>query len=526
MKSIDMIATDINCEDFGLSRLCLMENAGKSTADEIAKLSTFTFSKPVKIAIFTGSGGNGGDGFVATRHLLNRGFEVEIFILSSINDIKSKDAKANLEILRNMNPKFSKFSIYEINDSSDLKQFEISNSRSFSEYIIVDAILGTGIKGNLRNKVKKAIELINDSNALTVAIDVPSGMDPDTGKIEDIAIKPNYTITFHKIKSGVKIANKNDEKSVGGIITCDIGIPIEAEIFVGTGDLQRLKKRSDISHKGKNGKVLIIGANKDYTGAPAIAGFSAFGTGVDLVYIASPDSASSIIKSYSTDFIVKGLKGNHLNLNHLEEIMEMTNDVDSVLIGSGSGLNEETGKLFNSLVAKIKKPLVLDADALKLIDLNLLKDREDIIITPHLQEFKAFFSKIIKKENLSQEFEDLNLDFDNLNYDKLHDKLAIFQKITKNINGTTLLKGKYDLIFHQNKIKLNKTGNSGMTVGGTGDSLAGIVVGLFSQNLNSLDSASLAAYLNGEAGDLAKNKYGNGFRASQMSEFLGNLINK
>ncbi|MDR0900036.1 MAG: NAD(P)H-hydrate dehydratase [Methanobrevibacter sp.] len=524
MKPIDMIATDINCEDLGLSRLCLMENAGKSTADEIAKLSTFTFSKPVKIAIFTGSGGNGGDGFVAARHLLNRGFEVDIFMLTPINGIKSNDSKTNAEILMNMEPKFSKIAIHQIDSIEDLNNSEIAKSNSFSEYIIIDAILGTGIEGKLKNKVKTAIEIINNSNALTIAIDVPSGMNPETGEIVDLAIRPDYTITFHRIKSGIKIANQSNEKKVGGIITCDIGIPIEAEIFTGTGDLQRLKKRSAISHKGKNGKLLIIGGSKDYSGAPAIAGFSALSAGADLVYIASPSSASLAIKSYSPDFIVKELEGDYLNLNHTEDILKMVDDVDAVLIGSGSGLDEETGKLFNILSAKIEKSLVLDADALKLVDLNLIKNKKNLIITPHLQEFKSFFSKTIENENKSLEFENMDLNFDNMGYNDLHDKIAIFQIITKNIQGTTILKGKYDLIFNSNRLKLNKTGNPGMTVGGTGDSLAGIAIGLLSQGLNSFDAGLLAAYLNGRAGDLAMEKHGNGFTASQLSEFLGALM--
>jgi len=189
-----------------------------------------------------------------------------------------------------------------------------------------------------------------------------------------------------------------------------------------------------------------------------------------------------------------------------------------VLIGPGSGITDETGKLFNILASKIKKPIVFDADALKLVDLNLIKNREDIVITPHISEFKSFFSKLIRNEN------DLDKNLDNLSTDEVHDKIAIFQNITKNIKGTTVLKGKYDLIFNGNKLRLNKTGNPSMTVGGTGDSLAGITVALLSQGLNSYDAGALATYLNGSSGDLAYEKYGNGFRASQLSEFLGKIM--
>lgn len=535
MDPIDMMATDINCEDLGLSRLCLMENAGKCLSDEIAKISTFTFSKPVKIAIFTGSGGNAGDGFVAARHLLNRGFEVEVFMLTSPNNIKSIDSQINFEILENMVPHISRLKIIELYDSTDIENIEIAKSKSFSEYIIVDGILGTGIKGKLRKKVKKAIEVINDSNALKITIDVPSGMDPLTGEIPDIAIKPEYTVTFHKVKTGVKKASLNNESFVGGLVICDIGIPIEAEIFVGTGDLLRLNQRKNTSHKGNNGKILIVGGSKDYHGAPTIAGLSAIASGADLVYIACPESVSLAIKQESPDLIVKGLnvknKNNinknsvnkdYLNLDNLEEILKIIDDtnVDAVLLGPGAGQNEETSKLFNILAKKIKIPLVMDADALKLVDPKIIKNKEDLIITPHLQEFKSFFDSYIgdpDKINLISDYEESD-------YIKLHEKIDIFQNIVNKISGTVVLKGKYDLIFNKNSFRVNKTGNSGMTVGGTGDSLAGLATSLISQGLKSYDAGALATYLNGKAGDFAKEEYGNGFAASQLSEFLGLLM--
>lgn len=527
MDPIDIMVTDINCEDLGLSRLCLMENAGKCLSDEIAKISTFTFSKPVKIAIFTGSGGNAGDGFVAARHLLNRGFEVEIFMLSSQNNIKSIDAQINFEILENMVPNISRLKIIELNDSTDIENIEIANSKSFSEYIIVDGILGTGIEGKLRKNVKKVIEVINEFNALKISIDVPSGMNPLTGEIPDVAVKPEYTVTFHKVKTGVKKASLSDESSVGGLVICDIGIPIEAEIFMGTGDLLRLNSRKKTSHKGNNGKILIIGGSSDYHGAPTIAGLSAINSGADLVYIVCPESVSLAIKQKSPDLIVKGLNSenkdhvgkDYLNLDNLEEILEIIEDtnVDVVLLGPGTGQNEETGKLFNILAKKIEKPIVIDADALKLVDLLIIKNREDLILTPHLNEFKSFFNDYISEPDKIG----LISDSEESDYIKLKEKIAIFQNIVKNINGTVVLKGKYDLIFNKNSLRINKTGNSGMTVGGTGDSLAGLATSLMSQGLNSYDAGSLATYLNGKAGDFAKEKYGNGFLASQLSEFLG-----
>ena len=503
-----MMVTDYNCEYLGLSRLCLMESAGKSLAEEVGKIAVYTFAKPVKVVIFTGSGGNGGDGFVAARYLLNRGYDVDIYMLKE--NIRSDDAKTNLEILENMKPRLSRLNIYNLKTLEDINSCEVAQSKD-SEFVIVDGLLGTGIHGKLQTNIKRAIEIINESNGITISVDVPSGMDPLTGEINDLAVVPDYTISFHKIKTGVRDA---DEELVGGLVSADHGIPFEAEYFVNYGDFLRLKNRDSSSHKGNNGRLLVIGGSKDYSGAPAIAGMAAIGAGADLVYVASPQNAAEAIKSTSPDLIVKSLEGDKLSLKHSDEILSLVDNVDSVLIGPGAGIDEDTSKLFNILVTKIKKPIVLDADALKQVELSLIKNREDIILTPHIFEFKSFF----KVEN------DLKLDIDSYDFSKVDENIAEFQKIIRQIKGTVVVKGKYDLILSGNKFKINKSGNAGMTVGGTGDALAGISASLLSQGLSSFDSASLATFINGLAGDEAYNIKGNGFSATDLVSYIGSVI--
>ena len=503
-----MMVTDYNCEYLGLSRLCLMESAGKSLAEEVGKIAVYTFAKPVKVVIFTGSGGNGGDGFVAARYLLNRGYDVDIYMLKE--NIRSDDAKTNLEILENMKPRLSRLNIYNLKTLEDINSCEVAQSKD-SEFVIVDGLLGTGIHGKLQTNIKRAIEIINESNGITISVDVPSGMDPLTGEINDLAVVPDYTISFHKIKTGVRDA---DEELVGGLVTADIGIPFEAEYFVNYGDFLRLNNRDSSSHKGNNGRLLVIGGSKDYSGAPAIAGMAAIGAGADLVYVASPQNAAEAIKSTSPDLIVKSLEGDKLSLKHYGEILSLVDNVDSVLIGPGAGIDEDTSKLFNILVTKIKKPIVLDADALKQVELSLIKNREDIILTPHIFEFKSFF----KVEN------DLKLDIDSYDFSKVDENITEFQKIIRQIKGTVVVKGKYDLILSGKKFKINKSGNAGMTVGGTGDALAGISASLLSQGLSSFDSASLATFINGLAGDEAYNIKGNGFSATDLVSYIGSVI--
>jgi len=424
MRPIDMMVTDYNCEYLGLSRLCLMESAGKSLAEEVGKIAVYTFAKPVKVVIFTGSGGNGGDGFVAARYLLNRGYDVDIYMLKE--NIRSGDAKTNLEILENMKPRLSRLNIYNLKTLEDINSCEVAQSKD-SEFVIVDGLLGTGIRGKLQTNIKRAIEIINESNGITISVDVPSGMDPLTGEINDLAVVPDYTISFHKIKTGVRDA---DEELVGGLVTADIGIPFEAEYFVNYGDFLRLKNRDSSSHKGNNGRLLVIGGSIDYSGAPAIAGMAAIGAGADLVYVASPQNAAEAIKSTSPDLIVKSLEGDKLSSKHSDEILSLVDNVDSVLIGPGAGIDEDTSKLFNILVTKIKKPIVLDADALKQVELSLIKNREDIILTPHIFEFKSFF----KVED------DLKLDIDSYDFSKVDGILQNYKRLSDKLKEPLLLR--------------------------------------------------------------------------------------
>jgi NAD(P)H-hydrate epimerase len=485
-----------------------MESAGKSLAEEVGKIAVYTFSKPVKVVIFTGSGGNGGDGFVAARYLLNRGYDVDIYMLK--DNIRSNEARINFEILKNMKPRLSRLTIHNLKTLDDINSTEVAKSDD-GEFVIVDGLLGTGIKGNLQTNVKRAIEVINESKGVKISVDVPSGMDPLTGEVSDLAVVPDYTISFHKIKTGVRDA---DEELVGGLVTADIGIPFEAEYFVSYGDFLRLKNRDDKSHKGNNGRVLIVGGSRDYSGAPAIAGMAAIGVGCDLVYVAAPEKAAQAIKSTSPDLIVKSLEGDRLSLEHADEILSIVDNVDCVLMGPGAGIDEETSKLFNVLAAKIKKPMVLDADALKQVESKLIKNREDVILTPHIFEFKSFF----KVQN------GLKLDIDSYDFGKVDENITQFQQIARQINGTVIVKGQYDLILAGTRFRINKSGNAGMTVGGTGDALAGICAALLSQGLNSFDSACLGVFINGLAGEMAFNVKGNGFSATDLVSYIGSVI--
>lgn len=499
MNPLDMMVTDLNAEYMGLPRLSLMENAGSCLAQHISSIAGTINPSPKRVIIFTGSGGNGGDGLVAGRHLLNYGYEVEIFLLNHPCNFRSSQSQSNYIILENMSVYAPGLKINYINDSKELDEFII---KDIDNSVVVDSILGTGIEGKLREPSRSAIKLINRMPGIKIAVDIPSGLNPLNGKIEDLAVKANYTITFHKVKTGLDL----NSEYTGKIRICDIGIPEHAELFLGKGDLLRIKKRNPDAHKGANGRIMVLGGSKDYTGAPALAGLSALNTGADLVYVLCPESAALPLKSYSPDLIVRGLEGEVIHEGMVDDILEMAHKVDCVLMGCGASQDKQTGKTFNYILEKMDKPLVLDADALKLVKKDIVKNYEDLIVTPHSSEFNAFFRE--------------EVDFNST----LEEKIKALKNITPTIKGTVLLKGRVDVIMQQDHFRLNKTGSPGMTVGGTGDCLAGVVANLRAQGISIFDAGCLGAFINGRAGEIAEKKYGPNFTAAMMIPLLAEAM--
>ncbi|MCE5214982.1 MAG: NAD(P)H-hydrate dehydratase [Methanobacterium sp.] len=491
MTPKDMMVLDANAEAMGIPRQSLMENAGRCLAYKIIHLL-----KPCKVVIFAGTGGNGGDGFVSARYLMNKGFEVHVYLLGHPYRIKSKETAINWEVLKKIKELHSPLKISVIEDSADLSEIQAE--------IIIDALLGTGTEGKLREPISKAVEIINKSKAIKIAVDIPSGMDPLTGKVFDKSVQADFTFTFHQEKSGFKDAKA---EYLGEVHVCDIGIPTEAEITTGPGDLLRLNKRLNKSHKGQNGRVLIIGGSKDYSGAPSLAALSALKSGADLAVVACPSVISSSIRSYSPDLIVNSLTDDFITPKDIDKILKLSENADSLVIGCGMGTESETAVTLNYLLEKLDKPVVIDADALKIIDTDLIKKSNiEIVLTPHAAEFKALFSTDVPE--------------------KLEQKIEILKEVSKSSESTVLLKGNTDIIVYQDNVKLNTTGNPGMTVGGTGDCLAGLIGGLIAQGHQGYEAAFLGAYINGRAGDMAFMDYGVNLTATDLLNKLPKAFKK
>ncbi|TFG21471.1 MAG: NAD(P)H-hydrate dehydratase [Promethearchaeota archaeon] len=508
ITSEELSILDNNSEWLGISKLQLMECAGFSFSNYIK--DHLDLNSKSKILIFCGLGNNGGDGFVIARHLASFNIPVSVFLVGIPDKINSNEAIHNWKILSSLEYLVNKNTITDSKQMDTIQElFDDMNSN----FIIIDALLGTGIKGKLREPIASCIRMINHvkenapRNLKVISVDVPSGMDPDTGKVSDNAVHSDLVITFHKPKSGLS----KKSKYINELIVKSIGIPLEATIFVGKGDLlPALKKRKKDNHKGQFGKILIIGGSKNYSGAPAYAALTAINFGCDLVITFTPSVVGDVIRSYSPNMIVRSSKGEWLTIKAYDEVSKLIDWADTILIGPGMGLEKETEELFVRILEKlnpIQKKLVLDADALKLVKnhLDLIKGKE-VILTPHEGELK-----IIKAIDLPK-------------YDEIEKRGDITFKLAKEINSIVLLKGPYDYISDGHSLKINKTGCPEMSIGGTGDVLAGLCASFLTTDNTAFKSACSAVFLNGYLGQYCLNNVGPRFTATDMIKNLNNCI--
>jgi ADP-dependent NAD(P)H-hydrate dehydratase / NAD(P)H-hydrate epimerase len=438
ISSEEMHSTDMNCAYFGLIPLQLMENAGCALASEVRSRAAGK-----RIAIVAGRGNNGGDAFVAARHLA--GFEVNTYLLGRSRDIATEEAKRNWEILQRLEHDLTE--VVDANDL-DLKNFDL----------IVDAIFGTGIRGPVKGLEAAAIDAINQSGKLILSVDVPSGM--GTNKV----VRANSVVTFHRQKPGL----------AGDVKVVDIGIPPEAEFFVGPGDLWLVGRRTPESHKGDSGRILVIGGGP-YTGAPALTAMAALRAGADIVTVATPKSASATVAGFSPNLIVRELSQDHLCPKDLELLKDQIPRHDVVVMGMGLGRDPETIEALARIIPLCKKT-VIDADALQ-PDLPLKG-----IVTPHAGEFQRISGVHLSDTGYRERVEPL-------------------KAYSRQQGLVVLLKGKVDLISDGEAVRANTTGNPGMTVGGTGDVLAGVTAALYART-SAMRAATAAAFVNGKAGDL------------------------
>ena len=469
----EMVAIEMNAEALGVSTQLMMENAGRAIANEIAD----RFPKGSKVVAVSGLTGNGGDAFTAARHLVCQGYEVESWILGDPRNITLKNSRVNYNAVAHMTQSIK---IKSIRDSSLIEPIEAD--------VVIDGLIGTSLRGQLRPPFLQMVQAINASDAYKVSVDIPTGMEASTGDIHGEAVKADLTLTFHKPKTGYKY-NPGATKE---LIPTSIGIPPEAEYYVGPGDIFLThKERSSDSHKGMSGSLLVVGGSETYSGAPALASLAAYRLGVDLVYTAVPESAAQAVASYSPSMITCKLEGVRLSPENLTKIEKLLGKVSAVAIGPGLGMADDTVDTVGKLVEMVGKkglPLVLDADGLKAYASNPVKLGSPTVFTPHGREFKLLTGETAEGTHL--------------------EKGDIVSEAARKLGGMVLLKGEVDVISDGEYARYNWTGNPGMTVGGTGDVLTGLVGGYLAQKTEPFYAACSGAYLNGKAGDNVYEKKG------------------
>jgi len=486
----EMRALELNAEYYGISRLQLMENAGRNVAVEIA--SRF---KPTdgKIAIYCGLGGNGGDGFVTARHLICLGYEVEVILAGRSRDVTNEEARKNLDALKSLGKSVT---LHETFDSSLLRKTDAS--------VVVDALLGIGLRGALEPPILQIVQEMNRMKAFKVAVDVPTGIHSDSGEAGGEAFRADMTVSFHKAKPGLLKA----KDYVGELIVRHIGLPSEIERFVGPGDVSVvMTPRPPESHKGDFGRLLVIGGSEIFSGAPALVALAALRSGVDLVYVAAPERTAHAISAMSPNLITLKLESDYLNPRNVAVIRRHMRGVTAVVMGPGLGLNKETEEAVEQITKtteQLRVPLLLDADGLKAFSRFKRRVENPLVLTPHAEEYR-----ILTGEKLLESTEK---------------RAMSIRKAAQDLDAVILLKSSVDLISDGERVKLNFTGNPGMTVGGTGDVLSGIVGGLMAQGIDPFEAAVAGAFINGAAGDFVKEEKGYHMVATDLLEWIPKVM--
>ena len=462
----EMGVVDANAAGLGVPQKQLMESSGNAVARAVEDL----VEPGATVTVVCGRGNNGGDAFVAARFLEE--YDLEVCLLGRPETITTEVARENWDALGE-----SEIPAREVRDSTGL---ELGDPDLF-----VDAMLGTGVSGALREPAASAAAHMNGADAPVLSVDVPSGLDGDTGELAGNAVEADHVVTFHASKPGL-----GDLEAT--VTVADIGIPDAAEAFTGPGDLLRVGRDPE-SHKGDNGEVLVVGGGP-YTGAPALAAQAALRAGADLARVACPATVADRVQSYREDLIVRGLPGEHFEPGHVHRVLEIASEQDAIVLGPGLGDHPDTLAAVRELLEGYDGTAVVDADALQVVP--EVDTAAELVCTPHQGELAGMGGP---------------------RSDDWRERRDLVAEFAADLGVTLLVKGRYDMVSDGERTRVNRTGNPGMTVGGTGDVLAG-VTGALAATQEPVHAAALGAYVNGRAGDIVVQEQGGGLLASEMVE--------
>jgi ADP-dependent NAD(P)H-hydrate dehydratase / NAD(P)H-hydrate epimerase len=474
----------------------LMENAGRGAAGFTAE--HFGDLGGRRVAVICGKGNNGGDGLVAARHLSQAGHEVDVFLLAKPKSLTG-DAALNLGILGRLGQV-----VRPVTDAQALSALR------FDEYdVILDAILGTGLSSDVRGFFAQVIEAINSSGTPVVAVDMPSGISGDSGRVMGTAVRAAQTVTFAHPKPGQVVFP--GAKFTGDVSVVDIGIPRgigpAAEgsttwLLTDSDMAVHLYRRAADAHKGRFGHLVVAAGSIDKPGAAGLCCRAAVRAGAGLVTLAAKRAVLERVVMGAIEFMGAGASS-------FEELAGLCKGKQVLAVGPGLGTSEEMAVLCRRLAAEIELPVVIDADGLNNLvgHMNLISKCDyPRILTPHPGEMARLL--------------------DTTTAEVQNDRLAAARRLAGECGCVVVLKGAGTIVADPAGLAyVVPTGNPGMASGGTGDVLTGIIASFVAQGLSALDAACLGAYLHGGAGDrVALQKGQHALTAGDIIEMLGEVM--
>lgn len=490
----EMRQYDLNTTvEFAVPSIVLMERAALAAAEEIEKW----LPPGGRVLAAAGVGNNGGDGLAAARLLWQRGYDVTCVLIGD-REKMSEQTALQMQILQ-------KYGL------------EIGCNLPDEKYnIIIDALFGIGLTRDVKEEFAEAIAYINErrGSARVVSLDIPSGINADTGRVMGTAVKAHSTVTFAFQKRGLLLYPGADY--AGNIVCRDIGITKESFLgkapscfTYGKKDLERLPVRPAYGNKGTFGKVLLIAGSEGMGGACLMAGESIYRMGAGLVRIMTVKENRSLIQEKLPEAVLVTYNAKQCPKKKLAESLTWA---DCIAIGPGIS-QSKTAEAIVRMVLEHEKPLIIDADAINLIaaDNTLrqrLKERENVVMTPHIGEFARLSGETPEKikENL----------------------IEAAHVFAKEYHITLVCKDARTVVCNEKEtVYLNTSGNAGMATAGSGDVLTGIVTGLAAQKMNLYDAAVLGVYIHGLAGDIAAERYNESYMlAGTLIEQLQFILKK
>ena len=485
--------------EYDISGEKLMGNAGEKIANFV-QTKLINIHSP-KIGIVCGKGHNGGDGFAAGSILKESGYDVVIYSLIEKNDITGDSLVFHNSCL----------------DQEILIYYSAEVPESLPEFdLMIDAILGTGFSGDLKRNIEPWSLWLNASK-ITISVDIPTGVNSNTGVVSTIAVKADHTITMGLTKLGMLL--EPGKSHCGEIHPLDIGFPNIVQELRGRKwhqlteeKIQSMIKPLEITtHKHRQGKVLIVAGSIGMTGAAYLSTLATLRSGAGLAITCAPRSLNSIYEQKITEGMSISCEDNDKGFfteSNYDMIMDHVDWCDSLVIGPGLGSNGETAGLVTKLVKTVNKPMVLDADGLRPFynNLDLFRDiKSKFVITPHLGEFSQLTG---------------------IDSQSIQNNLPVtIDKFMDEFQGVLLLKYSPSIVAWESKGCVNSTGNPGLATAGSGDVLTGIVAAFIAQGIDTQDAAKIGMYIHGKAGDqLAKSISQHGMIASDLLYKVGRVL--